>query len=157
MRLILNDQGGNQHIFIYHFVDLKLGVEIFFEKKSGGNRNRCHWVWNWSNSALLYWGLKKILCRVYVGFLVTKKLLKALLTCSFIPWLLNSFDLPSYSSESMKRFSLILFFLIGIPLMQGWTATMRHGVRRKRNAKRLLILRHKGNLSRKNAQLKDVY
>ena len=44
-------------------------------------------------------------------------------------------------------------FLIGIHSMQGWTATTRHGVTRKRNTKRL---RHKGNLFRKNLQLKDV-
>ena len=38
--------------------------------------------------------------------------------------------------------------------MQDRTATTRHGIVRKRNAKRL---RHIGNLSRKNLQLKDVY
>ena len=44
-------------------------------------------------------------------------------------------------------------FLIGIYYMQGWTATTKHGVTRKRNAKRL---KHTGNLSRKNLQFKEV-
>ena len=37
--------------------------------------------------------------------------------------------------------------------MQGLTATMRHGVTKKRSTKRL---KHTGNLFRKNLQLKDV-
>ena len=41
----------------------------------------------------------------------------------------------------------VFFFLIEIHSMQGWTATTRHGVARKRNTKRL---RHAGNLFRKN-------
>ena len=45
------------------------------------------------------------------------------------------------------------FFLIGIHAMQGWTATTRHGVTRKRSTKRL---KHTGNLSRKNLQLIDL-
>ena len=45
------------------------------------------------------------------------------------------------------------FFLTGIHSMQGWTATTRHGVTRKRNTKRL---RRTGNLFRKNLPLKDV-
>ena len=45
------------------------------------------------------------------------------------------------------------FFLIGIRSMQGRTATIRHGVTRKRSTKRL---KHTGNLFRKNLQLKDV-
>ena len=43
------------------------------------------------------------------------------------------------------------FFLIGIHTMQGRTATRRHGVKGKRGNKRL---KHTGNLSRKNLQLK---
>ena len=46
-----------------------------------------------------------------------------------------------------------LFFLTGIHSMQGWTATIRHGVTRKRNTKRL---KHTRNLFRNNLQLKDV-
>ena len=37
--------------------------------------------------------------------------------------------------------------------MQGRTATMRHGVTRKGSTKRL---KHRGNLFRKNLQLKDI-
>ena len=49
--------------------------------------------------------------------------------------------------------SFCFFFLIGIHSMQGWTATMRHGVTRKRSTKRL---EHTGNLFRKNLQLKNM-
>ena len=48
---------------------------------------------------------------------------------------------------------IYLFILIGIHSMQGSTATMRHGVTRKRSTKRL---EHTENLFRKNLQLKDV-
>ena len=40
------------------------------------------------------------------------------------------------------------------PTEQGCTSTKRHGVTRKRGTKRLL--KHTGNLFRKNLQLKDV-
>ena len=43
------------------------------------------------------------------------------------------------------------FFKIGIHFMQDWTATTRHGVTRKRSARRL---KHTGNLFKKNLQLK---
>ena len=52
------------------------------------------------------------------------------------------------SSPSSK--SLPEFFLIGNHSMQGWTATARHRVKRKRKAKRW---KHTGNLFRKNLQL----
>ena len=45
------------------------------------------------------------------------------------------------------------FFLIGIYSMQGWTATTRHAVKRKRNTERS---RHTRNLFIKNLQLKDI-
>ena len=51
--------------------------------------------------------------------------------------------------------AIVLFFLkkkIGIPSMQGWTATTRDGVTRKGNTKRL---RHTRNLFRKILQLKN--
>ena len=47
----------------------------------------------------------------------------------------------------------INFFLIGIHTMQGWAATTRHKVTRKRSTKKL---EHTGNQFRKNLQLKDV-
>ena len=45
------------------------------------------------------------------------------------------------------------FFLIGIHSMQGWTATTRHGVTRKKAQKRLQATE---NLFRKSLQSKDV-
>ena len=45
------------------------------------------------------------------------------------------------------------FFLIRIHPMQGWTATTRQGVTRKKAQKRLQDTK---NLFRKNLQLKDV-
>ena len=50
-------------------------------------------------------------------------------------------------------FLFAFVFLIAIHSMQGWTATMRHGVTRKEAQKRL---QDKKNLFRKNLQLKDV-
>ena len=49
--------------------------------------------------------------------------------------------------------SFAFFFLIGVHSKQGWTATTKHGVTRKRSKKRL---KYTGNLMRKNLQLKDV-
>ena len=48
---------------------------------------------------------------------------------------------------------ILIFFLIGINSMQGWTATTRHGLTRKEAQK---ILQDTENLFRKNLQLKDV-
>ena len=44
----------------------------------------------------------------YYFFGEKKQLLKALLTCTFIRSLLNSFDLPSYGSKPRKRYTLRL-------------------------------------------------
>ena len=45
----------------------------------------------------------------FITSLVTKKIAsKTLLTSTFIHLLLNSFDLPSYSSKSRKRYALKL-------------------------------------------------
>ena len=54
---------------------------------------------------------------------------------------------------SNRKLVIFLFFLIGIHSMQGWTATTRHGVTRKKAQKRL---QDKENLFGKNLQLKDV-
>ena len=54
-----------------------------------------------------------------------------------------------YYQENRQKI-LHIFFLIGIHSMQGWTTTARHGVARKRSAKRL---KHPGNLFRKSLQL----
>ena len=53
----------------------------------------------------------------------------------------------------------ILFFLIGIHSMQGWTATTMHWVIRRRRTRRRRStnrLEHTENLLRKNLQLKGV-
>ena len=57
------------------------------------------------------------------------------------------------SAINMNFLFIILFFFDWDSLQEGWTATTRYGVTRKRNTKRL---RHAGNLFRKNPQLKDV-
>ena len=62
-------------------------------------------------------------------------------------------DEQPLSYKELQEKQLKHFFKIGILPMQGWTATTRHEVTRKRNTKRL---RHTGNLFRKNLQLKDV-
>ena len=57
-------------------------------------------------------------------------------------------------SSSSRSFTLVSsFFKIYIHSMQGWTATMRHGITRKRITNRL---KHTENLFRKNLQLKGV-
>ena len=52
-----------------------------------------------------------------------------------------------------KKRNQWLFFLIGIYPMQGWTATTKHGVKRKKAQKRL---QDTENLFRQNLQLKDI-
>ena len=49
---------------------------------------------------------------------------------------------------------LMPVFKIGIHSMQGWPATARHGVTRKRSTE---ILKHTRNLFRKNLPRKGVY
>ena len=51
------------------------------------------------------------------------------------------------------NFSRVFFFLIGINPMQGWTASTRHGVTRKKSTTKLQDTK---NLFRKNLQLNDV-
>ena len=57
----------------------------------------------------LYSWLKKVSCRAcllfYFFFYDNKQLLKALLPCTFILLLLNSFDLLSFSSKLRKRYT----------------------------------------------------
>ena len=60
----------------------------------------------------LYWGFKKISCKVclmFYCFLVIKRILKVLF--SFNPWLLNSSYLPCYGSNSRKRHTLRLLLM----------------------------------------------
>ena len=111
-------------IFVYHFVDPDLRVEIFFER--GDSRKWKRWFWNRG-----YRHLWTLVLEVegnfmqglfFTTFWVTKKIaLKALLTCTFIRSLLNSFDLPSYSSESRKRYTLRLLLMCPEVLEEGFS------------------------------------
>ena len=70
--------------------------------------------------------------------------------------IIPSLNLQRSSSKdwtSLPKTDWLIFFLIGIHSMQGWTATTRHGVTRKEAQKRL---QDTENLFRKNLQLKDV-
>ena len=54
-----------------------------------------------------------ILCRtcLFFCFLITKKNISFKFLFTFKPWLLNSFDLPSYGSELRKRYTLRLYVM----------------------------------------------
>ena len=69
--------------------------------KRGSIRKRVRWNRGLRN----LWGFKKILCSVFL-FFAKYRILKALF--SFIFWLLNFSDLPSYGSNSRKRYALRL-------------------------------------------------
>ena len=90
--------------FAYHFVDLDLRVEIFFDKERLTENGSVDFeIGDVSTFAHFTKFHAEPVCFFYC-FLVTKKqLLKALLTCTFIPSLLNSFDLRSYRSESREK------------------------------------------------------
>ena len=62
---------------------------------------------------------------------------------------LTLFSNVSAQISNFKLSNQIFFFKIGIHSMQGWTATTRYGVTRKRTTKRL---KHTGNLFRKTPQ-----
>ena len=97
-------------IFRYHFVDPDPRVEIFekeVQQKKGAFilkreiESPLHtYSWGWRNFHA------ESVC--FLLFFGNKKLLKALLTCTFIVWLRNFSDLPSCSSESRKRHKLRL-------------------------------------------------
>ena len=98
-------------MFVYHFIDLDLRVEIYFEKEGAAENGIIDFeIGDIGTSTELYWNLKKISCRaclLFINFWVTKKqLLTALLTCTFIRSFLKSFNLPSYSSEWRKSYTL---------------------------------------------------
>ena len=65
----------------------------------------------------------------------------------------KNFINPSYSKHPKTVFFWKKKKKIGIHSIQGWTATMRNGVTRKAEKKRL---QDTENLFRKNLQLKDV-
>ena len=58
-----------------------------------------------------------------------------------------------FANCELQSTNFLLFFLIGIHSMQSWTATIRHGVTRKKHTKRL---KNTGNIFRRNLQLIGV-
>ena len=117
-------------MFVYHFVDPDLRLEIFFEKEGAAENGSVDFeIEGIGISGHLNWRLKEISCRAcfFTTFWVTKKkkLLKALLTCTFIRSLLNSFDLPSYISESRKRYTSRLLLMCPEVLEEGFSCFPR--------------------------------
>ena len=79
-------------IFVYHFVDPDLKVEVIFRKEGTAENGGIDFeIGDIGTSAHWYWRLKK------TAF-------KSLLILSFF----NSFDLPGYSSKSRKIYTLRL-------------------------------------------------
>ena len=61
-------------VFVYHFVDPDLRVEIFFEKQGvAGNGSDGFEIKDKATSEDLYWKLKKILCGACLLFFLVKK------------------------------------------------------------------------------------
>ena len=96
----------------YHFVDPDLRVDIFFVKEGTLKNGSLDFeIGDKGTSTHLYWMLKKSSCRaclLFNYFFDDKKYpFKAFSTCTFIPSLLNSFNLPSYSSKTRKKYTLL--------------------------------------------------
>ena len=94
LRLILRDKSGKQHCL--SFIGSKLGVEIFLKKRDYQERMR--WNRGLRHLCILCLVVSKKLYEKFfcflIAFLVIKSILKA--QFSFIPWLLNFSDLPSW-------------------------------------------------------------
>ena len=93
-------------MFLHHFVHPDLRVKIF-EKEGSIN---CE-TKDQGTSVHLHWRDEENFMSDFIVLWWQKKLLKPLLTCTFSPWLLDSFDMPSYSSESRKRYTLMLLLM----------------------------------------------
>ena len=107
---------------VYHFDGSKLGAEIFLKKSEHHKKGALKWRIE-VTLYTLYWGFEKIRCKVCLllySFLVIKTILKALF--SLIPWLLNSSDLPSFDSNSRKRYTVRL-----LSICQGRSTTSIRG------------------------------
>ena len=106
LRLILKDKDGKQHCL--SSVGSNLGVKIFLEKRE--HQRRMRWNRGLKHLCILYIGVSRKFYTKPVWFLIVfffiKGTLKALF--SFIPWLLNFFDLPNYGSNLRKRYTLRL-------------------------------------------------
>ena len=104
-------------MFVYHFVDLDLGVEILFEKGEAIEKEGFHFeVRDWSTSARLYWAFKKIFHVFSWGGGETS--FESSIDLYLHP-LLESFHLPNCGSESKKwYYTLRLIFMYLEPI--GW-------------------------------------
>ena len=106
LELILKDKGGKQHCL--PFIGSNLGFGIFLKKRE--HQKRMGWNRGMRHLCILCIGVSRKFYAKPVCFLIVfwlkKKILKALF--SFIPWLLNFSDLPSYGSNLRKRYTLRL-------------------------------------------------
>ena len=92
-------------IYVYLFVDPDWGLRYSSKKRGAAEKEGIYFeIRDIDTSAHLHWGLKKIHAKpvwIFIVLLVTIRVaLKVLLTCTFIPWLLNSFDLPSKRDDT---------------------------------------------------------
>ena len=99
-------------VFIYHFVDLDLRVELSFKKEGPAENGDVDFeIRDIGTSAHLFWRLKKTSCRAcmlfYYSFGDKKLLIKAFSTRTFILSSLNSLYLLSYSSKLRKILRLL--------------------------------------------------
>ena len=88
------------------------GWDILWKRWDSRLRGCLFWNKGWSTCCTLVLGLRKISCRAcfFIFFVVTKQ---AHLTRTFMSLFLDSFNLPSYSSESSKRYTLRLLLCLG--------------------------------------------
>ena len=98
-------------VFVYQLGNSDLAVEIFFEKEGTVE-------WGDINFEIEGWGTFRRACLLFNYFFCDKKeeLLKTFLTCSCMPWLLNSFDFPSYGSELRKIYTKAI-----VDVYRGWS------------------------------------
>ena len=96
---------GGKHTF-YHFVRSCLQFEIFLNKrenqKKGALKYRIETLTS-LHSMLRFQKKSLQSLSALLGIFAKKRILKSLF--SFIPWLLNSSDLPSSGSNSTKRYT----------------------------------------------------
>ena len=77
--------------------------------KRGDIRKRGHWFWHGGLRHLMHfstWDSERFQAQPVCFFFFRDKkeyLLDIPLTCTFLPWLLDSLDMPRYSSESKKK------------------------------------------------------
>ena len=82
-------------IFVYHFVDFDLRVEIFFKKEWAGENGGVDFeIVDIGTSAHLHWRLKKISCRAFLfcHFFGDKKIaFKSFFDLYFHPFIIELF------------------------------------------------------------------